>query len=154
MKKFIFIISLLMSINSFSQKYVALSTALFTNAGSFKGSFCPSFEIGKKWEVYSLGLNMGKMNVSNQHGNDTTIFIELRNNLNVYQQGKFSNNLIIGAGYLINSDNFISELSTGIGYTPNNKWIYNIYIGTYYFKGNKYGYNNNFFGTSVIYIIK
>jgi hypothetical protein len=154
MKKFILVISLLISINSYSQKYIAVSPSIFTNAGGFNQTFCPTVEVGKRWDVFSLGLDLGKMNVAHQNI-DTTIYLEAKTNLSVFQQGKFSNNLIIGAGYVFNSNtSMLYELTTCIEYAPKKRWAYDIYIGTYYFKGNTYGYNNNFFGTSIIYYLK
>ena len=154
MKKIILIICLLISISSFSQKYVAFSPSVFTNAGSFNETFNPTIEVGKKWDVFSLGLDLGKMNVAHQD-KDTTIYLELRSNLSVFQQGKFSNNLTIGAGYVFNSNtSSLFELTTCIEYEPKQRWAYDIYIGTYYFKGKTYGYNNTFFGTSIIFYLK
>ena len=117
-----------------------------------------AIEIGKQWDVISVGLNIGKTTLESTRGRDTVSevvpagkwYLEARPNLNVFQQGKFSNTMTIGAGLVIGSDQFLmTELTTGIEYTPNSTYSYNINVGTYYFTGNGVGSNQVFFGASI-----
>ena len=156
--KFILIICLLIATNSYSQKYLSFSPSLFTNAGSIKERFTPTIEVGKQWKSFSLGLDLGKFNVTPQNRNgfkDSTFYIEARPNLNIFQQDKFTNTLTIGVGYIFNaSESLLNELTTGIEYTPNARLSYNLYVGTYYVSGPTSASNNNFFGMSVMYYLK
>jgi len=154
MKKIITLILLLITINSFSQKYISFTPSLYTNAGSFDDRFSPTFEVGKQWKSFSLGLDLGKLNTTPQKCKDTTFYLELRPNLNVFQQDNFTNTLTIGLGYVINSTQpLMNELTTGIEYTPSKRYSYNIYIGTYYFSGRNSASNSNFFGASIMYYL-
>jgi len=155
MKKLLTIILVLVSISCYSQPYVSFSPSLFTNAGNLKQRFSPTIEVGKQWDAFSLGFDVGRLNVTKQKSIDTTYYFEVRPNLNVFQQGLFTNTLTIGVGYIFNaSENIMTELTTGIEYTPNKRWSYNIFVGTYYNSGPNSASNNNFFGLSIMYYLK
>jgi hypothetical protein len=59
----------------------------------------------------------GKNSLQKAIGRDTTAFFELRPNLNVFQQGKFTNTFTAGIGYILNAqENLLTELSSRIEY--------------------------------------
>ena len=152
MKHILLILLLVLNINVFSQKYISLSPSLFTNAGTFKERFTPTIEVGQQWKSFSLGFDVGKFNVTPQRGKDTTFYFEVRPNLNIFQQDKFTNTLTIGVCYVFNaSESLLNELTTGIEYTPTDRLSYNVYVGTYYLSGSTSASNNNFFGISLMY---
>lgn len=132
--------------------YVSPMLGLYTNAGTIAERLTPCIEFGKQWDVFSFGIDIGKTHMGQHSGADTTSYVELRPSLNVFQQGKFSNTLTLGLGYVLNAQaNLLTEFTTGIEYTPNKKYSYNVFFGTYYFSGNNAAYSNNFFGASVMY---
>jgi len=148
----------LITISSYSQKYISFTPSIFTNAGSFNDRFSPTIEVGQQFKSFSLGLDVGKLNTTPQNRNgykDSTFYFEVRPNLNVFQQDKFTNTLTIGLGYVVNSSQpIMNEFTTGMEYTPNERWSYNIYFGTYYFSGKSAASNSNFFGVSFMYFLK
>ena len=82
---------------------------------------------------------------------DTTLYTEVRSNLNVFQQGKFTNTITIGCGYVFNAtQNLMFETTTGIEYSISKKIHANIFFGTYFFSGKSAASNNNFFGLSLV----
>lgn len=135
-----------------AQYYVSLMPAFYTNAGNTGERLTFDVEFGKQWEVFSLGIDIGKTNLSPQKGIDTTWYTELRSNLNVFQQGRFTNTLTLGAGYVFNAhQNILIETSTGVEYSINKNYHFNIFFGTYFFSGTTSASNNNFFGMSLMY---
>ena len=137
------------------QTYVSLMPGFYTGQGTVKQRTTFDIEVGKQWDAFSLGLDLGKTNIDKCNGADTTTYFEFRPNLNVFQQGKFANTLTIGLGYVFGaSNNVMTELSSGIQYTPKQKWSYNLYFGTYYFSGNYASTSNNFLGLSIMYYFK
>src|SRR4051794_5056243 len=87
----------------FCQTYISLAPCLTNDAGTLWGKSNLAFEIGKQWDVFSLGLDVGKTSLGKVSGRDTTAYLELRSNLNVFQQGKFTNTFTAGIGYIFHS---------------------------------------------------
>ena len=132
--------------------YISPMFALYTGIGTLEERFTPDIEIGKQWDVFSLGIDIGKIHVGQKSGKDTTSYVEIRPSLNVFQQGKFSNTLTIGIGNVFNAAaNILTEFTTGIEYTPNKRYSYNVFFGTYYFSGKEFSSSQNFFGFSMMY---
>lgn len=126
--------------------------AFYTSAGSTAQRFTCDAEIGKQWDAFSLGVDFGKTNFEKKGNLDTTFYTELRPNLNVFQQGKFTNTLTIGLGYVFNAhQNIMTEFTTGIEYSFQKNFAYNLYFGTYYFSGKTSSSNQNFVGMSLSY---
>lgn len=138
-----------------AQYYVSVMPAFYTSAGNTGDRLTMDIEVGKQWEVFSLGLELGKTNLSKQIGIDTTLYTELRSNLNVFQQGKFTNTITVGCGYVFNAtQNLMFETTTGIEYSISEKIHVNIFFGTYYFSGRNSASSNNFFGMSFVHFFK
>jgi hypothetical protein len=132
--------------------YISPMLGFYTGNGTFAQRFTPDIEFGLQWDVFSLGFDIGKVNMAQKGGRDTTTYFELRPNLNVFQQGKFTNTLTIGLGYVPNAEeNVMTEFTTGMEYTPNARVSYNLFFGTYYFSGVHSASSQNFFGVSGMY---
>jgi hypothetical protein len=146
MFKLIFGILCFLSFNLYSQDssqtYISLNTNLISNTGTIGKNTSTALEIGKQWNVFSLGF------VTGQIGSE--LYNELRPNLNVFQQGKFVNTFTPGVGYIYKSEQpIVIEFTTGIEYSCTNTWHLNINFGQYYFSG-KNGYTSNvFIGLSI-----
>ena len=129
--------------------------AFYTSAGTAAQRASFNIEVGKHWEVFSVGLDIGKINLASKSGIDTTWFAKVRPNLSVFQQGKFTNTLAIGLGYVFGAkQNILTEFTSGIEYTPNPTYSYNLYFGTYYFSGVTSASSQNFIGLSAMYFFK
>src|ERR1700759_5463111 len=87
----------------FAQTYISLAPSLSNNAGTFAEKANFAFEVGRQWDVFSLGIDYGKTTLGRQQGRDTSYFLELRPNLNIFQQGKFTNTFTAGIGYIFHS---------------------------------------------------
>jgi hypothetical protein len=132
--------------------YISPMYGLYTSSGTLAQRSTPEIEFGLQWDVFSLGFDIGKINLGQSGGRDTTTYFEIRPNLNVFQQGKFTNTLTIGLGFIPHAkENIMTEFTTGIEYTPNPRFSYNLFFGTYYFSGVHAASNQNFFGLSAMY---
>lgn len=135
----------------FSQTYIALAPAVTNEAGTLAGKSNLSFELGQQWDVFSIGLDLGKTSLGHMK-KDTTVYLELRPNLNVFQQGKFTNTFTAGIGYIFNAkENLMTELTSGIEYALNNTWHFNMYFGQYYYSGRTDASTVTFFGVSAMF---
>lgn len=154
MKKIILLLLLVASsLITKAQYYVSIMPSTYTNAGGYRERLTADIEFGYEWkDDFSMGIEFGKTNFTKKEGRDTCNYMEWRPNLNVFHQGHFTNTLTIGFGYIFNAkQNFLTECSTGIEYSINKHYHYNLYFGTYYFTGETYSSNQNFLGMSIIY---
>jgi len=134
------------------QTYVAFAPSINNQAGSFSEKINLNLEVGRQWDVFSLGIVVGKNSLANAGVPDTTTFVELRPNLNIFQQGKFTNTFTAGIGYIFNAqESLLTELTYGIEYAYTNQMHLNIYFGQYYFSGRYSDSNATFFGFSIVY---
>jgi len=156
LKKTILLLSFLITgIISKAQYYASLMPAFYTNAGNTGERITMDVEFGKQWDVFSMGIDLGKTNLTKQSREDTTNYAELRSNLNVFQQGKFTNTITLGCGYIFNAnENILIETTTGIEYSFSEKIHLYIFFGSYYFSGKKAASNNSFFGLSAVRYFK
>jgi hypothetical protein len=116
--------------------------------GNIKNKANVYFEIGRQWKEFSIGLDLGKTNLNKLDSNN---YIEFKPNLNVFKQGKFSNTLTIGTGYIFKAKlNILYEITTGIEYDYSKKIHFNFYLGQYYFSGLYQKNDEIFFGTSIM----
>ena len=136
----------------YSQTYVMLAPAITNDIGTLAEKSNLAFEIGRQWDVFSVGLDVGKTSLGRVRGRDTTMYVEIRPNLNVFQQGKFTNTFTTGIGYIFNSkQHLMTELTSGIEYAYSERWHYNAYFGQYYYSGRKDASSVTFFGVSAMF---
>jgi hypothetical protein len=117
MRIFLSIIMLSTFIISEAQTYISLAPSISNQAGTLADKMNLGLEVGRQWDVFSVGMVIAKNSLQKAIGRDTTTFFELRPNLNVFQQGKFTNTFTAGIGYILNAqENLLTELSSGIEY--------------------------------------
>src|ERR1700760_2479026 len=132
MKRFLSILLCQVSYACFSQTYISLAPSLSNNAGTFGEKANFAFEVGRQWDVFSLGVDYGRINLAKVHGKDTVNYIEIRPNLNIFQQGRFTNTLTTGIGYIFNSQqSLLTEVTSGIEYTCNVQFHLTFYLDKY-----------------------
>jgi hypothetical protein len=155
MRQIGFFISLLFFMSPcIAQTYVSLAPSLTNTAGTIPGKSNVAVEVGRQWDVFSLGLDVGKTSMGKMP-RDTTAYVELRPNLNVFQQGKFTNTFTAGIGYIFNAQqNLMTELTSGIEYAYNDKLHINIFFGQYFYSGKYDASNVTFFGISGMWYFK
>ena len=134
-----------------AQPYISLAPCLTNDAGSIFEKSNLALEIGKQWDVFSLGLDLGKTSLGKVSGRDTTAYLEIRPNLNIFQQGKWTNTFTAGIGFIFHSkQSLMTELTSGIEYAFNPKVHFNVYFGQYYYSGRRDASNITFFGFSTM----
>ena len=134
-----------------SQTYISIVPCLTNDAGTLAEKTNLSVEVGRQWDVFSLGLDVGKTSLGKVQGRDTTAYLEIRPNLNVFQQGKFTNTFTAGIGFIFNSkQSLMTELTSGIEYAFNPKVHFNVYFGQYYYSGRTDASSVTFFGVSAM----
>jgi len=138
-----------------AQYYISIMPSTYLSSGGYSSRLTADVEFGKQWGDFSMGIELGKTNFTKVKEKDTTTYLEWRPNLNVFHQGRFTNTLTIGIGYVFNAgQNLLTECSSGIEYSINEHYHYNLYFGTYYFAGEETSSNLNFVGMSIIYYLK
>ncbi len=134
------------------QTYIQVYYSLTNTAGTLGGKSNLSVEVGKQWNVFSLGVDLGKTTLESIHGRDTSLYFEVRPNLNIFQQGRFTNTLTVGVGYVfLAPNNFLSELTSGIEYTASDHLHLNANFGQFYYSGRYTASSLTFFGISASY---
>ncbi len=155
MKKNKFLLLLvLISGSVFSQTYISLSPLLSNSSGTMFHKTNLSLEVGHQFDVLSIGIVGGRTSLAKME-NDTTLFTELRTNLNVFQQGNFTNTFTIGTGYIFNAKNyFLTELTYTIEYALSKQVHINILAGEYFYSGINDATSETVVGFSLIYFFK
>ena len=138
-----------------AQTYLQLEPALTNSPGTISSKANVCLELGRQWEVFSLGADIGKTTFEKTVGRDTSLYLELRPNLNIFQEGKFTNTLTPGIGFIFNSkENFMTELTNGIEYSYSPLLHINIFFGQYFYSGLYSASNTTFYGISVMKYFK
>lgn len=142
---FLFVVS-----NSYSQTYISIVPLLTNDIGNILENSNLSIEIGRQYDCFSIGFDIGKTTLNSKLSKD--IYFELRPNLNVFQQGKWTNTLTFGVGYLVNNTKYnqLTELTSGIEYSYSDKIHMNIYFGQFFYSGEHATSSPTFFGVSIM----
>ncbi|GAC1438814.1 MAG: hypothetical protein NVSMB63_03120 [Sediminibacterium sp.] len=148
----ILILLVLLSYKGLSQTYVSLSPSLTNTAGTIADKANIALEIGRQWDVFSLGIDIGKTTLSPVTGRDTSVYLELRPNLNIFQEGKFTNTFTPGIGYIFRAkESLLTELTYGIEYAASEKLHLNVFFGQYFYSGKESASSVSFFGISAMF---
>lgn len=152
---FFIFIGIFINFNGFSQSYISIAPSLTNTPGTILDKSNITLEIGQQWDVFSLGLDLGKTTLSKVTNKDTSNYIEVRPSLNVFQQGNFTNTLTIGLGYVFNAkENLLTELTYGIEYAFTEKTHFNVFFGQYFYSGKLSASNATFLGVSAMFYFK
>ena len=138
-----------------AQTYISGTGSLTSTPGSLLEKSNVSLEVGRQWNVFSLGLTYGRTSLEKRGGKDTCNYIEFRPNLNIFQVGRFTNTITTGVGYVFGAkEDLLMEFTTGIEYTASPQVHINIFSGQYYYSGMKSASSAPFFEISVMYYFK
>ena len=131
------------------QNYISLVPSLTNTAGTIADKSNISIEFGRQWNVFSLGIDIGKTTLSRVTGKDTSLYLEIRPNLNIFQVGKFTSTFTPGIGYILQAnENLVTELTYGLEYSYNDHFHINAFLGQYFYSGRYSASNISFFGIS------
>jgi hypothetical protein len=154
-KGIVFLLMLIIAQCATAQYYISLVPSLTNSPGTLAEKSNLSFEVGKQWDCFSMGVDYGKTTLGKKIGKDTSNYFEVRPNLNIFQQGKFTNTVTIGIGFIVNAEeNFVTEFTSGIEYAYTPLIHFNLYFGTYYYSGSYSASNTTFFGISIMKFFK
>ncbi|HWK07572.1 MAG TPA: hypothetical protein VNS58_28265 [Puia sp.] len=154
-KQLLLLLLSVLSLSCPAQTYISLAPSLTNDVGTLAGKSNIAFEIGRQWDVFSLGIDYGKTTLGKMPKGDTSNYIELRPNLNIFQQGKFTNTFTAGIGYIFNSEqSLMTEVTSGIEYAYNERLHINIQFGQYYYSGKMAASSVTFFGVSAMWYFK
>jgi hypothetical protein len=155
MKKLLSAALLLLAFPAISQTYISVVPSLTNSPGTLAEKSNISLEVGRQWDVFSLGLDLGRTNMTPVKGKDTSWYVELRPNLNVFQQGRFTNTFTAGIGYIFHArENFMTELTSGIEYAYSDKLHFNVFFGQFFYSGRESASNVTFFAASVMLYLR
>lgn len=151
-KRLLSILLIFISYKCLSQPYISLAPSLTNTAGTIADKSNIALEVGKQWDVFSLGIDLGKTTMSRVTVRDTSTYLEVRPSLNVFQQGKFTNTFTTGIGYIFHAkENLLTELTYGIEYSFTPKTHFNVFFGQYYYSGKESSSDVTFFGISAMF---
>ena len=154
-KNLLVVLLFAVSLSSMSQNYISIEPALTNTSGSIADKANISFEVGRQWDVFSLGIDIGKSTLAPVHGRDTSLYLEIRPNLNIFQQGKFTNTITMGIGFIFNAkESLMTELTNGIEYAYSPLIHFNIFFGQYFYSGKTSSSSVTFFGLSIMKYFK
>ena len=154
-KNLLVVLLFAVSLSSMSQNYISIEPALTNTAGSIADKANISFEVGRQWDVFSLGIDIGKSTLAPVHGRDTSLYLEIRPNLNIFQQGKFTNTITMGIGFIFNAkESLMTELTNGIEFAYSPLIHFNIFFGQYFYSGKTSSSSVTFFGLSIMKYFK
>ena len=152
MKKFFSLFLIFVGYQGSSQTYISLAPSLTNTAGTIADKSNIALELGQQWDVFSMGVDLGKTTLSKVTGRDTTAYLELRPNLNIFQEGKFTNTFTAGIGYVFNAkESLLTEVTYGIEYSFTEQLHFNVFFGQYYYSGKQSASNVSFFGISAAF---
>ena len=155
MKLFLSILLLFAGYASFSQTYISIAPSLTNTAGTLADKSNLSLEVGRQWDVFSMGFDIGKTTLSPVGAKDTSTYLEIRPNLNIFQEGKFTNTFTAGIGYIFGAnESLLTEVTYGIEYAYTDRLHFNVDFGNYYYSGRLSASNVSFFGISGAYYFK
>ena len=138
--------------NCLGQTYISLAPCLTNSPGTLLEKSNIAVEVGRQWDAFSLRIDLGKTTLGKVTGKDTTVYLELRPNLNIFQQGRFTNTFTAGIGYIFNAkQNLMTELTSGIEYEYSERIHFNAYFGQYFYSGRADASSVTFFGVSVMF---
>lgn len=122
--------------------------SLYTGYGVMSDRISQNIEVGRSFGVMDFGIAYGRISLRP----DSTQYVEGKITMNVAQYGRFSNEMIVGCGYVINSQTPIMlELSYTIFAQIHKKLSIGVVTGYYDFSGETQSSDKNFFGLTLRY---
>jgi hypothetical protein len=126
----------------------AMPYNVYTGSGRQADRISQSVEVGRSYGVMDFGLAYGRISLRP----DSTQFVEAKATMNLAQYGIFSNEMIIGCGYVINSKTpLMLELSYTMYAQVNKHFAIGLITGYYNFSGALQSSDKTFFGLCVRY---
>ena len=125
----------------------ALPLCVFTGANYLKDKISQNIELGKSFGIMDVGVAVGRNALRRDTAHNGTTYMEAKVSMEIAQYGIFSNEMVVGAGYVFDSKNFLMlELSYTIYGQFWKRLGMGITTGFYDFSGNTTDNSRNTFG--------
>ena len=120
---------------------------VYTGAGYLKDRTNQNIELGKSFGVIDVGAALGRNALRHDTLGNGTTYLEAKVTMEIAQYGLFSNEMVIGGGYVFNSQNFLMlEISYTIYAQFWKRMGLGILAGFYDYSGNRTDNSRNTFG--------
>ena len=120
---------------------------VYTGAGYLKDRTNQNIELGKSFGVIDVGAALGRTALRHDTLGNGTTYLQAKVTMEIAQYGVFSNEMIIGGGYVFNAQNFLMlEISYTIYGQFWKRMGIGIFSGFYDFSGNLTDNSRNTFG--------
>ncbi|HSZ25599.1 MAG TPA: hypothetical protein VK766_07780 [Cytophagaceae bacterium] len=125
----------------------SMPVCVYTGAGYLKDRTNQNFEMGKSFKMIDVGMAVGRNALRRDSLGDGNVYMEAKFTMDIAQYGIFSNEMVVGAGYVFNAQNFLMlELSYTIYAQFWKHFGIGIVTGYYDFSGNTTDNARNMFG--------
>lgn len=125
-----------------------MPVSLYTGYGIMTDRITQNIEVGRSFGVMDFGISYGRISLRP----DSTQFVEGKITMNVAQYGRFSNEMVVGGGYVFNSKTPIMlELSYTIYAQIYKKVSLGVVTGYYNLSGETQSIDKNYFGLALRY---
>jgi hypothetical protein len=125
----------------------AMPLCIYTGAGYLKDRINQNFELGKSFGMIDAGIAIGRNALRSDTAGNGTMYLEGKFTMDICQYNIFSNEMTIGAGYVINSKNYLMlEISYTIYAQFWKHFGIGITTGFYDYSGNITDASHNTFG--------
>jgi hypothetical protein len=120
---------------------------IYTGADYLKDKISQNIELGKSFGIMDVGVALGRNALRRDTAHNGTTYMEAKVSMTIAQYGIFSNEMVVGAGYVFNAENFLMlELSYTIYGQFWKRLGMGITTGFYDFSGNTTDNSRNTFG--------
>lgn len=132
--------------------YYSVNANVFVNSRGGAGKrFSPSFEVGRTYGIFDIGLATGRLNLISS-GADTTRFLEFRPTINIFSKGRFAEALCIGGGYVFKAkQGLMTEICNSINFNISENVAIAVLQGYYYFDGTNSSRGTQYMGFNFTY---
>ncbi len=124
-----------------------LPLCVFTGANYLKDKISQNIELGKSFGIMDVGVALGRNALRRDTAHNGTTYAEAKISMEIAQYGIFSNEMVVGAGYVFDSNNFLMlELSYTIYGQFWKHFGIGVTTGFYDYSGNTTDNSRNTFG--------
>jgi hypothetical protein len=132
--------------------YLSVNANVFVaSKGGFEQRFSPAVEFGRTFGIFDIGLATGRLN-SQDHGPDTSRFLEFRPTINVFSKGRFAEALCLGGGYVFKAkQGMMTEICNSINFNVTEVVAIAVQQGYLFFDGTNSHRNEQYMGFTFTY---
>jgi hypothetical protein len=132
--------------------YLSVNANVFVNTkGGFEKRFSPSFEFGRTYGIFDIGLAAGRLSSLDHHA-DTSKYLEFRPTINVFSKGRFAEALCLGGGYVFKAkQGMMTEICNSINFNISEVVAVAVQQGYVFFDGTNDSRSAQYMGFTFTY---